>query len=276
MGRWVSSLSLFWAVLLIAPPTYAQDPGPEAAVRLAKAAFEYRDFSKVVELLDPWLHPPRIVDSTLEVRARELMGVSQHVLGQTTAAEEEFAQLLKLAPTHELDPFLVPPPVVQSFEEVRAKMKPILDRIIEATPKPEPPTTITKTEIQLVPVPHTAMVFLPFGAPQFVVDEIGWGLMWAGLQAAGLALNVGAWRKGRSLRSQAITERVAANLAGRTPVQVDTTPFLVMQYAGAALFTGGWVGSSVQGYGQLQSYRAELESALPNTDTVGLHWSGTF
>lgn len=258
--RRVASLVVWTAgLLLMAPGAMAQGPveSPQTAVRLAKASFEYRDFKKVVELLDPWLHPPRIVDPKLEVQARELLGVSQHVLGELDAAEEEFAQLLKLDPKHELDPFLVPPPVVQTFEEVRAKMKPILDSLNVEPTKTEPPPVQVRTELRLVPVPHPAVLFLPLGIPQFVMDKPGWGALWGGLQLAGLALNI-----------------VGAQLGNRGRV-----PWLGLQFGGPALLAGAWVGSTVQGYGQLEALKEGLQAPPPTPagpPARVLQWGGTF
>lgn len=272
VGR-VASLIVISLCLLLAAPAFAQgaEQSPQTAVRLAKASFEYRDFKKVVELLDPWLHPPRIVDPKLEVQARELMGVSQHVLGQVDAAEEEFAQLLKLHPKHELDPFLVPPPVVQSFEEVRAKMKPILDKLLGEPAKPEPAKVKIQTELRFVQVPHRAVVFMPLGIPQFALDEPVWGAVWAGLQVVGLAANIAGWRQGRAVRT--------ANSSAAEGQASATAPWLGLQYFGAGLVAGAWAGSSIQGWAQLQTLRRSLEVGPQTSPTAGatlLHWQGTF
>lgn len=249
---------------------------PQTAVRLAKAAFEYRDFERVVTILDPWLHPPRIVDPELEVKARELLGVSQHVLGRVDDAEEEFANLLELAPKHELDPFLVPPPVIQTFEEVRAKMKPILDKLNEKAPKaPDPPPVEVRTEVKLVELPHPAVVLTPFGIPQFVLDEPGWGVMWAGIQAAGLIVNVLGWVQSRRIVTPSADDRTIDRSALRV--------WQGVQYGGLAAFVGAWAGSGIHGYAQLTARRASLAAQAttraPATTAgpeVGLSWRWSF
>lgn len=274
VGRTVArTTARFFGVVLtlcVGGTAFAQSPegDPKTAVRLAKAAFEYRDFERVVTILDPWLHPPRIVDPKLEVKARELLGVSQHVLGRVEAAEEEFAQLLELAPKHELDPFLVPPPVVQTFEEVRAKMKPILDRLIDRpAPDPDPPPVEVRTKVELVEVPHPAIVVTPFGIPQFALGETGWGIMWAGLQAVALAVNIGGWAQSRRVATPAADDRV-----------VDTSALAgwqAVQYGGLAAFVAAWAGSGVHGYFQLDAQRrAATPLAAPTrpTPTAGWRW----
>ena len=162
-----------------------------AAVAQARNAFEYRDFERVVRLLNPWLHPRRILDRTLAIEARQLLGVSLHVLGRVESAKEEFAELLLLDPQRKLDPFLVPPAVIQAFEDVRASMRPTLDRIMRARGmEPDPPNGSTNLDmVQTVEVPPLAAALLPGGLPQFVADEAGWGLLWAVLQVGFLTLN---------------------------------------------------------------------------------------
>jgi hypothetical protein len=226
-------------VLLVSTPARAQDPAaddPAVAVRLARAAFEYRDFKRVTAVLEPWLHPPRIVDRGLEVEARKLMGVSLHVLGDKKAAAEEFGQLLELDPKHELDPFAVPPAVIQTFEEVRAKMKPRLDAV---GPGPDKPPPVAPPEVRLVETVHPAVALLPFGIPQFVADRPGWGAVWSGLQVGFLALNVVGFLQARTQPEGSGAYRA----------------WTAAQYVGVAGFLGTWGGSSVQGYLDLTARR---------------------
>ena len=200
--------------------------------------------------------------------ARELMGVSQHVLGRTSAAQEEFAQLLKLAPKHELDPFVVPPPVVQTFEEVRAKMKPLLDKIGTPPPTgdPDPPPTQVKTRVEVRAVPHAAVLITPLGIPQFVLDEPAWGVMWGAIQVVGLGLNI---------LGAVLADGVSINPADNARYN----QYLGVMYGGLAVFAGGWIGSGVHGLSQLEDRRAAIlraPTAPPPGPSAQLGWSWRF
>lgn len=216
-----------------------------SAVASAENAFEYRDFERVVKLVRPWLHPRRILDPKLALVARRLLGVSLHVLDRREEAKEEFAELLLIDPQHKLDPFLVPPAVIQTFEDVRTAMRPTLNRILRARGvQPLRPTPATgPPSLQVVEVPPLAIAFLPGGIPQFAADETGWGVLWAVLQAGFLTLNlVGFDQAGR-------------NEGGRFSLWTG------LQYAGLVGFLGAWTASGIQGYAQLKGVRARSLTA---------------
>ena len=208
-----------------------------SAVDLAQSAFEYRDFERVVNLLYPWLHPRRIIDPALAIQARQLLGVSLHVLGRIDDAKEEFAELLVLDPEYKLDPFLVPPPVVRTFKAVRESMKQTLERILrERGVRPAAPPS-GRPVIEPIGVTPLTVSLLPLGIPQFAADEVGWGLLWAVLQVGFVTLNL-----------------VGFDQAGRN--NGDTYTFWTgMQYAGLGGFFAAWTASGVQGYLQLKAAR---------------------
>lgn len=240
------------ALLLGPPPARGQNPPerPESAIRYARNAFEYRDFDRVVEVLWPWLHPPRIVDTDLAVRARELLGISLFLVGRRAEAEEEFSALLLLDPDHALDPFLVPPDVIQSFEKVKKAMGPTLRALREKRPvAPEEPDPAPVIQRELVEVPHPAVAFVPFGVPQFVLDRPGWGGFFLGSQVAGLALNGASFWQARS---------VAANSS-------EYDVWVALQYVGLGIAVVSYVGSVLQGSEGLrerrQSARADALAA---------------
>ena len=231
--------------MIFAAPVDAQPSDPltppetaAAAVDRANNAFEYRDFERVVSLLYPWLHPRRILEPSLAIEARRLLGVSLHVVDRVEDAREEFAELLLLDPRHRLDPFLVPPAVIQTFENVRRSMRPTLDEILrERGDEPRAKPTVTGPPIvQRIEVPPLAVAFLPLGIPQFVAEEPGWGLLWAVLQVGSLALNL-----------------VAYNQAGREEGGFGL--WTGLQYTGLVGLVGSWSASAVQGYIQLESQR---------------------
>lgn len=239
-------MRVLWAagVWLLATPAWGQPADPESALQYAKNAFEYRDFEKVVEVLWPWLHPPRIGEPDRTVKARELLGISLHLVGRETAAREEFSALLLQAPDHQLDPFVVPPDVIQSFEGVRERMEPTLRAIRDREPvQPQPRATEPpQVRVDLVEVPHPAVVFLPLGLPQFVLDEPEWGILWLVLQAGGVGLNAAAFAVGDGLDAEA---------KGRTG-------WLAVQYGALGVAVLGYVASVVQGNGLLLRRRTEL------------------
>lgn len=219
-----------------ASPPAAQPAAPQIAktaaeaVSLATNAFEYRDFEQVLATLGPWLRPLRIKDPKLEIEARRLFGVSLSVLDRGAEAEAEFEALLKLAPDHRLDPFLVPPPVIQRFEAVRARLSPVAPA---APPGP--------------PLPNRAALLLPFGTPQFVMDEPGEGALWGWAQALGLGLNIGAYYAG---------QRVDADSGAHTG-------WTVAQYIGLGAFVASWAMSSVSGFESWSERRRAQEPPAP-------------
>lgn len=234
-----------WLVLLASPAlaqttsssTTAAAATPIAttavgALAVARAAFEYRDFAQVIRVLDPWVHPPRIQDPKLMVNARRLLGVSLHVQGDEKAAREEFAQLLLIDPAHRLDPFVIPPRVIASFEDVRRLLGPSLDRGLGPLEAEGPPSSI-----RVVTVPHPAAMWLPFGIPQVLVDESALGIAFGAAQVIGLALNVVAYFRGDSFLADGFT----------TNPSNEREVWVALQYSGLAVAGLAYAGSVAHG-----------------------------
>ncbi len=216
------------------------EPTAKDAVRYARNAFEYRDFSKVVEVLWPWLHPPRIVDDELAIEARELLGVSLHLMGRTEDAAEEFSALLLLSPDHELDPFVVPPDVIQVFVRIKEQMAPTLNALRDREPiRPNPESERPRVELQLVEVPHWTVSLVPFGVPQFALGRPGLGATFLGLQMVGLGLNIASF--------------VRAD--GLPPDSPSFDQWVTVQYVGLGIAVLGYVASIVQASNAIRSER---------------------
>ena len=159
-------------------------------------------------------------------------------------AAEEFAQLLLLTPNIKLDPFVVPPAVIQTFDAVRKKLVPPSETLIQK-PTKSPPTPLIRV------VPHPSVSLLPFGYAQLAVleNQEAWGWTWLTTQLIGVALNIGGFWAANSLRE---TNGVPITRQAR----FDT--YIIGMYAGAGIFSAGYIGSSIQ------AYRALSES--PNLD----------
>lgn len=184
------ALSLFAARLEAAEDDKADEEEADA-VRLAENAFEYRDFKKVVEVLTTW-QPTRIVNRLRRITAHRIKGISLHLLKDVTGAREELGQLLLEDPKHKLDPFAVPPAVIETFEAVRQEMKPRLDRILaDRGLRPiDPEPTTGPPKLVLVETLHPAVALLPFGLPQFLSDDPALGAVFLAAQAITLTVNI--------------------------------------------------------------------------------------
>ncbi|MEM1022344.1 MAG: hypothetical protein AAGD10_12470 [Myxococcota bacterium] len=238
-------MGLGWALSLAVcvGQTAAPSTDPEAAIRYAQNAFEYRDFPKVVEVLWPWLHPPRMQDEARLVRARELLGVSLHLVGRVEDAREEFTALLLRDPDHGLDPFTVPPDVIQSFETVKQQMEPTLRTLRERRPLEPPAAPIEpQVRLELVEVPHWSVTLLPFGAPQFVLDRPAWGATLLSVQLAGLGLNLAAFARASDLPADS----------------AEFDRWVTLQYVGLGVAVAGYVSSVVHANNRLRTKREAL------------------
>lgn len=243
------------ALLVLALPSLVQAQAPaearteEEALQLGRAAFEYRDFREVIRLLDPWVHPPRIRAQARLAEAQEILGISLHVTGETERAKREFEQVLLFDPDRKLDPFLVPPAVVKSFEEVRSAMRETLDRIRnERKPALDPELP--------EPAPgyiHPALAYVPFGAAHFfAIDAPEWGAVWLGLQLAGLGANIAGFWLIEGLRDEDghLRQEDVGTRDGYEAVRV----------AGLALFGAAWVGSAIHGHLRISAQNADRSS----------------
>jgi hypothetical protein len=215
----------------------AQDEPKDAksAVELARSAFEFRDFQKVIDVLGPWVRPMRILEDDLKIEARSLVGVSLHLVGNVEEAKAEFGELLLLDPRHRLDPFVVPPEVVATFEAVRRELKPTLDRILKERgedPDPEPPVNL-----KVLTTPHPAIAILPFGIPQFVMEEFGWGTAFALLETLGLGVNIASW----------IVSGGIAPLPGGEPAPAKER-WVAIQYTGLAVALLAYAGNVLHSF----------------------------
>lgn len=239
------------SILVPAQPTSAED-----AVRIATATFEYRDFEKVIELLDPFVHPPRITDPKLLFTARELLGVSRHVTGDLGRAKEEFAQMLLAEPEYKLDAFKIPPQVIETFEGVRREMKPVLDKVLAERGR-APKVEEKPLGAVLVDMPTRFDMFMPLGIPQFRLDEPIYGAIFLITQLIGVAVNVAGYF-------------IANDALHSSDLTVEERELREQQFVeghrlwaiGAGVTAISWITSSVLGNTGLEGYRQARQRQL--------------
>lgn len=222
----------------------ADDADEVDALTRAANAFEYRDFRKVVDVLDPWIKPPKITDEQRMIEARRLLGISLHVLGDIPRAREEFGHLLRSDPKAKLDPFVVPPNVIETFESVRKDMKRLLDQKIDELER----RTVAlgpEAQVRIVEVPHPLLTFAPFGIPQFTLDETAGGTIFLSIQAAALVANVLSFIAANGL----LRERCPVSLPGTgnlpeppmcEAARAEFKNLQIVQYTGLASFVAAW------------------------------------
>ena len=221
-----------------------------AAVAVAKAAFEFRDFKKAVDTLKPWVRPMRIRNEDLKIEARALMGICLHLLTDVQRAKEEFGELLLLDPRHELDPFVVPPQVIATFEAVRTELRPTLDQILKE--RGDLPENTGPTQLKLVTVPHPITAWAPFGIGQFVLDKPGWGVAFALLQSLGLIGNVSGF--------------LAGNSVDKSDPSFDR--WVGLQYGALAVAVLAYAGSVIHGILALDQYEKNQKEQHGTTPSI--------
>jgi hypothetical protein len=128
--------ALFALLTLVAGAAGAQQPGApqqpdgeEAAaeqVRLAQRDFEYGDYTRVAQRLSSLVEVGRFQTPELRARAYTLLGEALllHSPPREQEAHRAFLDLLFLDPDTELDPFYVPPRVIEFFERERKELEP--------------------------------------------------------------------------------------------------------------------------------------------------------
>lgn len=275
------------ALLLASPP---------AELKRARDRFEFGAWADCAAIVRQWLpNHARAPEADL-VAALQMLAISEWNLGDRGQARAAFVQLLSESPDHKLDPFLVPPAIVEFFEEVRREHEPQLgplrerkralreqERLAEEARRrllaeervrSGPPTKIVKVEER-----NYILNWIPFGVGQFQNGHRAKATAIAASELVLGAVNIGAIflhnqivdsadSKCRSSQPSSLCRRPPYTDAARANLEtVD-----IVKYASAALF---WV---VYGYGVWDAHRyyvprVETEiSPRERAATLSLRW----
>lgn len=171
---------------------------PEQRFRAGKRLFEYRDCPGTIATLVDLAIPGLLDDEAQQLDVHRMLGICYALDDKRREASREFSSLLSLDPDHQLDPFEVPPPVLDLFEAQKQAMKVRLDELRKARERAkddfgdeggvlvERVTTVRETPF--------ATAFLPFGLAQVANGETGKAAAIGVAQGVGLLVNVvGYW-----------------------------------------------------------------------------------
>jgi hypothetical protein len=172
-------------------------PTPEQRYRRGKRSFEYRDCPAAIAALADLAVPGLLADEAEQLDVHRMLGICYALADQKREASREFSSLLSLDPDHQLDPFEVPPPVMELFETQKQLMKSRLDELRRARERQKDDLVDggvlveRVTTLKTTPLPAA---FLPFGLAQWANGEPGKGAVFASVQGVGLLVNiVGYW-----------------------------------------------------------------------------------
>jgi hypothetical protein len=109
-------IPLLLGLLLVAPPE----------LKRAKDRFEFGAFAEAAGALRQLMAgTPHLTDAEA-VDAYRMLGIAEFQLGDRLAARAAFVNLLSFEPDYALDPFLVPPAIVEFFDAVKKEHEPTL------------------------------------------------------------------------------------------------------------------------------------------------------
>ena len=167
-------IALMLALALAAPPE----------LKRAKDRFEFGAYADAAGTLRQMLSRSPALPDAEAIDAYRMLAIAEYQLGDRTAARAAFVSLLSVDPDFALDPFLVPPPIVEFFDRVKKEHEPALaplrDRkrdlreqqrladearrrlLAEETVRSGPPSKIVRVEDRIY-----LFNWMPLGAGQF-------------------------------------------------------------------------------------------------------------
>jgi tetratricopeptide (TPR) repeat protein len=118
------SALLALALLLLVPaaPALAQEAPEEGELAGIRATFEFGKYAEVLERAVARIDRGNLDEPSL-VELHKLAGLAAFNLGRREEAARHLRALLRLEPDYGLDPFVVPPPAVAYFEELRRELR---------------------------------------------------------------------------------------------------------------------------------------------------------
>jgi hypothetical protein len=248
-------IALMLALALAAPPE----------LKRARDRFEFGAYGDAAGTLRHFLANDPELSEEEAIEAYRMLGISEYHLGDPPQARAAFVNLLSHDPDYALDPFLVPPPIVEFFDRVKREHEPALaplrerrralreqERladeakrrlIAEERTRAGPPTKIVRVQERLY-----LYNWMPLGAGQFQNGDRAKGTAIATGQVVAGLVNLGAI----VFHNQLAEDRTRTCIAGQSgcsrPPYSDSDRRLLgrveaVKYVSAALF---W---ALYGYG---------------------------
>ncbi|MBI3179739.1 MAG: hypothetical protein HYZ27_08755 [Deltaproteobacteria bacterium] len=223
------------AAALLAQTPAPSDPGAvDDELRRARNEYMYGNYTRAVDLLKDLLYPMRLSTDAQVIEARQYLALSYYLLHRLDEMGDEFAKLLHLEPDYDLDPFTVPPAIIEMFESIRKQLKPQLDALRQLRADKQLTKLLpgVRVEVQTRVTERSQFAtFMPFGIGQFQNGQVGWGVAFAVTELVLLGINVAAfvW---------------ASELGGNNGYLAEDRPLvqglLITQYASLAMFGVVW------------------------------------
>jgi hypothetical protein len=161
--------------------------------------FAYRDCAGAVSVLGDLAVPGQLDDENDQLQVHRMLGICHALADQRRDAAREFSSLLSIDPDFELDPFEVPPPVVEIFDAQRVAMKVRLAEIRKARERAREDGVgdeggVLVERVTTVRTTPWAAALLPFGLAQLANGEPVKAAIFGAAQGIGLLGNVvGFW-----------------------------------------------------------------------------------
>jgi len=242
----------------VAPLLLALSLAAPAELKRAKDRFEFGAYADAAGTLRQFLAGDPDLTEAEFVDAYRTLGIAEYHLGDLAQARASFVNLLSHDPDYALDPFLVPPAIVEFFDRVKkeheAALEPLRERkralqneqrladeakrklLAEETARTGPPTRVVRVETH-----HYFFNWLPLGAGQFQNGEKAKGTAIAAGEIVLGLVNIGAYL----LHNQIAQDRQRSCVSGQPgcshPPYSDSDRELLAQidtvkYVSAGLF----------------------------------------
>ncbi|MDP2341237.1 MAG: hypothetical protein Q8O67_09780 [Deltaproteobacteria bacterium] len=225
---------------LTGTPPAAELISADQRFKRGKNLFAYRDCPGAITTLGELAVPGQLAEERDQIEVHRMLGICHALVGTVENRREatrEFSSLLSIDPDFQLDPFEVPPPVVELFDTQKQAMKVRLDEIRKARERAKEDNyddggvlVERTTSVRVTPLP---VAFVPLGLAQLANGDLGWAVTLGAIQGSGLVLNViGYWG------SLAVQRGVDD---GFTKEEVDIErPFLFAQDIGLGMMALGY------------------------------------
>jgi len=244
----VNALPLLLALALLAPPE----------LKRAKDKFEFGAYADAAGALRQLLATDHGLSQQDALDAYRMLGISEYHLGDMNQARSAFVNLLSYDPDYALDPFLVPPPIVEFFDRVKKEhepeLAPLRERkralreqqrleeeakrrlLAEEQSRTGPPTKVIRVQERIY-----LFNWLPLGAGQFQNGERAKGTAIAAGELTLGAINIAALLLHNQIAGDSSRTCVSGQPGCTRPPYTDSDRTLlyrldVVKYTSAALF----------------------------------------